>query len=244
MVETLIRTVKFYAPINLIGTPWLVLWAVANIAFLVYYVKRLRDVGPLSLDTYFVIRFLYIPIVFMFPFAYSVLNLPFAGLFTAPAWSFLGATLLVGVIGIMAFAVGAATQSHTAVYIPGFDYCEASFLEFWTTRKGVFLGAAMSIALICIMLILGFKFGKARSIALETPNLRPIFNAWHTVHPFIILNTLVYAFLNRSIPAYAFGLFLAGLGLFGETRQASIEPVAIFGALVCFHFGKESSSER
>ncbi len=238
MVETLISNLKLFAPIDLIGTPCLILWAFTNIAFLVYYVMRLRDVGPLSLDTYFVIRFLYIPIVFMFPFAYSVLNLPYAGPFTAPAWNLLEPTFMVGVIGVVAFAVGAAIQRYTAVSLPGFDFCEASFREFWTSRRGVIIGAAMSAALICLLVVLGFTFGKARSVALVTPSLRPIFNAWHTVHPFVILNTLVYAFLSRSIAAYAFGLLLAGLGLFGETRQASIEPVAIFGALVCFHFGK------
>ncbi len=233
-----IESARKLVPFHLISTSTLALWGLTNVAFLVYYLKRLRDVGPLSLDTYFVIRFLYIPIVFMFPFAYSKKNVLHSGPFTAAAWGFLEPTFMVGVIGIVAFFTGGMIRKYLSIPVIGFDYCEASFREFWTDRRGVLAGAVISLGLIAALSLLGFEFGKARQYALAAPALRPLFNVWHTIHPFAVLNTLVYAFVNRSVPAYVFGLLLAAAGLFGETRQVSIEPLAIFLALVCFYYGK------
>lgn len=238
MDATLIENARKLAPFHLMDTPSLLLWGALNVAFLVYYVKRLRDVGPLSLDTYFVVRFLYIPIVFMFPFAFSEMNVVISGQFAAPARSFLEPTFMVGVIGIAAFVAGGVIHKYIPFRVIGFDYCEASFRELWTTRRGVLAGAAISLGLMAVLLGLGLEFGKARQTALQAPILRPLFNVWHTIHPFVVLNALVYAFVNRSTVAYAFGLLLALAGIFGETRQASIEPLAIFLALVCFYFGK------
>lgn len=231
-------------PFHLINPSVLVLWCLLTIGFVMYYVKRNQEVGPLSLDTYFVIRFLFIPIVFMFPFAHSAYNVDYSRLFIAPAWSFLQPAFFVGAIGIAAFFVGAWVRKYIHVPIVGFDYFEESFRGFWTTRRGVIVGVVMSLGLISVLLVLGLEFGRARQASIQAPLIRPLFNLWHTIHPFIVLNVLVYAFIRCSTVGYGFGILLALIGLFGATRHASIEPLAIFILLVFFYLGKQVKLRR
>jgi hypothetical protein len=174
----------------------------------------------------------------MFPFAFSEMNVAVSNPFAAAAWSFLEPTFMVGAIGIAAFAMGGLAHKIVPVPVYGFEQIESSLRNFWTTKRGVALGAILSVFLISIMLLIGFEFGKARTMALQSGHLRPLFNTWHILHPFVILNTLIYAFVTRSTGAYVLGLSLAALGIFGETRYASIEPLAAFLAVVCIYMGK------
>ena len=239
MSVSLLDTVAKLFPLHRIQTDALLLWALATLVFVAYYVKRWREVGPLSVDTYFVIRFLYVPMVFMFPFAFSPLNttvLPPE--FYQRSVPFLEPFFRIAVVGLLAFAVGGWAALYLRVPLIGLRTMEESFRSFWVTKRGVITGIVLSLLFICIMLSLGFEFGKARQISLLSGQLRPLFNFWHALHPFVILITLVYAFMRKAWWAYALGIGLAAVGAFGETRYASVEPIALFLIMLCFFYGK------
>ena len=220
-------------PIHQLSAGALALYLALNIIYFGYYFWRYLKKGTFSLDTYFITFSLYISIVFLFPFTFSKANGFMAtGGFHDIYAPFLEQAFYICAFGIGTFALGGVFARTSKLKLPGYKLVAESLRTFWVTKVGLFATTCVVLALLAFMFILGFEVGNARSTAMARPALRPLYNLFHVLVPFVALNALVYAYGRSSRPFYLVGLFLAGVGLFGGTRAASIGVLVSFVAII------------
>ena len=220
-------------PVHRLGTGALALYIALNLAYFGYYAWRRLKKGTFSLDTYFITFSLYLPIIFLFPFTFSEANRFMAtGGFHNIYTPYLERAFYIGAFGIGAFALGGVFARASKLKLPGYDLVTTSLRTFWVTRVGLFTTTCAVLTLLALMIALGFEVGNARSTAMARPALRPLYNVFHVLVPFVALNALVYAYKRASWPFYVFGFFLASVGLFGGTRATSVGVLISFVAVV------------
>ncbi len=220
-------------PIHQLSAPALALYLALNVAYLSYYGWRYLKKGTFSLDTYFLTLSLYLPIVFLFPFTFSRANRFMAtGGFHDIYTPYLERAFYICALGMGTLVLGGVFARTSKLRLPGYGLVTESLRTFLVTKVGLFATVGVVSALLTLMLGLGFEVGNARGTAMAHPALRPLYNLFHVLAPFAALNTLVYAYGRSARSFYAFGLFLAGVGLFGGTRAASVGVLISFVAIV------------
>ena len=220
-------------PIHQLSAPALALYSTLNLTYLGYYGWRYLKKGTFSLDTYFLTFTLYLPIIFLFPFTFSRANGFMAtGGFHEIYTPYLERAFYICALGMSTLVLGGVFARTSRLRLPGYDLVTKSLRTFLVTKVGLFATAGVVLVLLTLMVALGFEVGNARGTAMAHPALRPLYNLFHILVPFVALNALVYAYGRSARSFYAFGLFLAGVGLFGGTRGASVGVLISFIAII------------
>jgi len=194
-----------------------------NAFFIIFYTRRFKQEGVVTLDTFFITMYLYIPIIFMLPFSYSELNaLISTGEYHYLYTPYIDNAFYICSFGLAFFSAGAALAKRWPLSLPGYNFSQSAFHNVIITRVGVITIAASALFITSIMFFLGFELGNARGFAMQNASLRPLYNLFHILTPFSALCCLTYGYKKSSTFFYVIGTLITLLGLVSGTRAASI----------------------
>jgi len=199
-----------------------------TVIFFVYYFIRYKKDGILSLDTYLVARFLYVPLVVMFPLALSPLNVYATA--DLQYMTRIYPAFYISLLGIVCVGVGALYAKRMPIKLPGMGLVTSSLHKFWLTRSGAKFACAIGFLLVISSLLMGFRFGHGREMAMADIENRPLMNLVQTLLPFLSTLVLTFAYIKRSKLYYVLGGSLIICGLLTGTRHAAMEGFITFMA--------------
>lgn len=209
-------------PLHLIDLPIWVAILLLNGTFLLYLILRWRSDSLVTVDTFYVFKLLYLPMIFMIPFAYSALNIGATGDGYYQYIDFIPKAVGVVVAGVLATIMGMILGLSGNIKPMGLRWVQQSLTRFWLSSLGINLITITACGLVVLMLGLGFTPGAARVDAFERPSLRFVYNMYTIVVSFAILLVFAYAYIKKSKRYLFLGLCLFGLGFFSGTRATTV----------------------
>lgn len=201
---------------------WLVL-AACTAAFIGFYILDYRRWGALSFASYFFAFNYFLKIVVMYPFAWSAHNIAattrhFEAILAHIDTAFY---LTLTGFGFMLCGIFAARILSRGAPV-GCSIIYGIIRQGWSTSGGVVLGATIVVGLTALLFALGFQPFVARSLVFERNELRPVYNLWSQIVPFIAINTILYGDTQKRWPILALGIGIALLGVVGGNRTVAI----------------------
>lgn len=212
-------------------TVWIAI-VLLNSIFFVYLTLRWRSGFRITIDVFYVFKLLYLPMIFMIPFAYSELNIKATGDKYYQYINFIPQAVGIVIIGILATIMGMILGLSLRVKPLGLRWIYQSLTGFWLKSFGINFVTAAAIIVTSLLFILGFTPGAARADAFERPSLRFVYNAYTVLISFSILLVFAFAYLKRSMRYFFIGLFLLSLGFTSGTRATSVGPII---SLIAFY---------
>lgn len=218
--------VPFVDPIGILGRipaeSWLIL-AAGALAFLIFYILDFRRWGALSLASYFFSFNYLLKIVIMYPFAWSAHNIVATNRHFDAILAHLDTALYLTLTGFVSMVAGMAAarilgRNQPLAAMPIYRTLERG----WNTSGGVAAGLILAGGLTGLLFLLGFQPFVARSLVFEQPELRPLYNLWSQIIPFLAVNTLLYGVIRRKAVPIVLGIGLAMLGIVGGNRTVAI----------------------
>lgn len=201
---------------------WLIL-AVCTAAFLGFYVLDFRRWGALSFASYFFAFNYLLKVVVMYPFAWSAHNIVATSRHFEAILAHLDTALQLTVTGIAFMVCGIFVARLSSYRTPlgcGVVYRVVS--GGWSTGGGIVLGVVLVAGLSSLMVLLGFRPFVARNLVFENIALRPIYNLWSQITPFIAINTILFGVIRRRYTICVLGVGLAMLGIPAGNRTVAI----------------------
>lgn len=201
---------------------WLVL-AVCTVAFVGFYVLDYRRWGCLSFGSYFFGFNYFLKIVVMYPFAWSAHNIVATTSHFEEILVQLDRAFYLTLIGFGFMLCGIFTAKVTSTRTP--FGCGAVYTVLrlgWSSGGGIAIGVTLVIGLTVLLFALGFQPFVARSLVFERTELRPVYNLWSQIIPFIAINTILYGDVRKRWPIIALGVGMALLGVVGGNRTVAI----------------------
>jgi oligosaccharide repeat unit polymerase len=212
------------------STVWVAI-VLLNSIFFVYLTLRWRSGGGMTIDIFYIIKLLYLP-VFMIPFAYSELNINSTGDKYYQYIDFIPQAVGVLVVGIVATIMGAILGLSLRIKPLGLRWIQESLTGFWFKPFGINFVTAVTIVVSLSLIILGFTPGAARADAFQRPDLRFLYNTYTVLISFSTLLVLSFAYIKRSMRYFFIGFLLLTLGFLSGTRATSIGPII---SLIAFY---------
>jgi oligosaccharide repeat unit polymerase len=201
---------------------WLIL-AVALAAFLGFYVLDFRRWGALSFASYFFGFNYLLKIVVMYPFAWSAHNIVATNRHFEAILAHLDTALQLTAAGFVFMVCGILAARLTDRRPPlGCAVIHAVIARGWNTGGGVAAGIALLAGLSALALILGFRPFVARDLVFEQTALRPVYNLWSQIAPFVAINTILFGVVRRRYALSALGVGLALLGIAAGNRTVAV----------------------
>lgn len=212
-------------------TVWMAI-VLLNSVFFVYLTLRWRSGVRITIDVFYVFKLLYLPMIFMIPFAYSELNIKATGDKYYQYINFIPQAVGIVIIGILATIMGVILGLSLRIKPLGLRWIHQSLTGFWFKSFGINFVTAAAIIVTFLIFILGFTPGAARADAFERSSLRFVYNAYTVLISFSILLVFAFAYLKRSMRYFFIGLFLLSLGFTSGTRATSVGPII---SLIAFY---------
>jgi hypothetical protein len=224
--------------------PWLVLgqirlenWlllAVCTLAFVIFYWRDYRRWGALSFASYFFGFNFFLKIVVMYPFAWSAHNIVATSRHFEAILAHIDTALYLTLIGFVCMVIGILVARVVGRRPPiGCEIVYAILARGWNSSGGVILGTGMVAGLTLLLFALGFEPLVARSLVFERNELRPIYNLWSQIVPFVAVGVILYGDTHKRWPIVALGLGIAMLGVLGGNRTIAVLTLIQVAVMVC-----------
>lgn len=213
-----------------------ILWVLVVFCFVFWFFKLYLKKQIVSVLSMVVLMKLFVPLIFMYPFAFSVKNSNVTGYFEYLSYQDdISKAFVISVVGILAFVIGSyfATKLKSKHKVNNTLYYSYRFL---LNKINIFLFFICLVGLFLLMYQLGFfdtTFFGGRSYAMENSNLRPISNFFYAANSIFLMLALTYFYINRS----KFSIILVVIGflfsLSNGTRASALNSILIF---IFMHF--------
>lgn len=201
---------------------WLVL-AACTAAFLGFYVLDYRRWGALSFASYFFGFNYFLKIVVMYPFAWSAHNIAATTRHFEAILAHIDTAFYLTLTGFGFMLCGIfVARVISRGTPPGCGAVYQTVRQGWSSGGGIVVGVALVGGLTVLLFALGFQPFVARSLVFERNELRPIYNLWSQIIPFIAINTILYGDVHKRWPVLALGIGMALLGVVGGNRTVAI----------------------
>ena len=216
------------------GSPLVVtLWIAAIMVAVAWFIREHSRHRLLTIPSYVVLLWMFVPILLQYPFTYSPLNAVVAtGLMAFETYvPVLDRTFLICLVGMLSFMAGFAIKSRRAAFAPHQHLVLG--LQAWSSGPLLWLTGYALLALFLLLLLAGVAGSSGmRSAAMTTPALRPFFNLAMTLLPTIIGLVLLVAVEKRDIALGVLLLLLLLLAAITGSRGAAFGGVATYVATV------------
>ena len=209
---------------------WLV-WGVLSAAMLGYWLWRARRVGVLTFDVFFIGLYLYLPIVFMAPFAFSPLN----SVVATGNWHWryvpkIQEAFYVSLFGAAVFLVTAYVAARRSAPPLGVTLLARAIRDFWATR----LGLALLLSLIGVLgvgVVATVGVVSLRENVQEHTEFRPMAHLFSTFAVVGMYITLIEGYRRGSWKLTAVGVLLTVMMLGFGTRKVTVGTLIYYAAI-------------
>lgn len=205
-----------------------------------FFVVRSREKRLLSLDSYFLLFFVVVPLYLFYPLSYSSANALATGLNQESLVPYLPKAFLISTIGVilLIFAVFLGKQWRRPTRVGA--VFTRSVRCFWLSRAAVTLSAFLLFAAMSAFIGVGASFGSARSFALENRSISFLFNFYNEFAAFALFNAVFYCSLTRKRVDYLLAILIFVASLFLGTRASSLLTLltALVGIAVAHRYTK------
>jgi oligosaccharide repeat unit polymerase len=207
------------------------LWAVATVVTLAWLVQQGRTRALVTIPTYLVFFWFFLPVLLQYPFAFSAINALATGVKAYDLYvKQIDRAFLITLAGVIAFALGWAATPRRDRPAAAVTFV-ARGLSAWSHG---FLLWATSIAVGVLFVVLGgaglIGAEGARALAMAAPVLRPVYNVIQSVLPVLIALVLLMAAERRRTNLWVLGVVLLLLAVLTGAR------VVVFGGLASAAF--------
>jgi hypothetical protein len=189
-------------------------WAVSLGIVLAWSLRLLVERRLVTVMSYTVFFFFFLPIILQYPFTFSPINTLAVGLSGFPSYvPHVDPAFLVSTAGMATFVLGAAIAGRRPAPFVPLRFVSAG-LRVWSQDTFLWLTSGFNIVLFALLAGAGFLGeGGARNIAQGHPVLRPLYNVAHVILPLTIALDLLVAIGHgrRWIIALAGANFALGL---------------------------------
>lgn len=212
---------------------WLIL-AICTIAFVLFYVRDYRRWGALSFASYFFGFNFFLKIVVMYPFAWSAHNIVSTTRHFEAILANIDTALYLTLTGFVCMVIGILIARVTMRGAPmGCRIVYGIVANGWNSGGGVALGTAIVAGLTLTMFALGFQPLVARSLVFERNELRPIYNLWSQIVPFVSVAVVLYGDTRKRPAFVVLGLAIALLGVLGGNRTVAVLTLLQIAVMLC-----------
>lgn len=201
---------------------WLIL-AICTAAFIGFYILDYRRWGCLSFASYFFGFNFFLKIVVMYPFAWSAHNIAATTRHFEAILAHIDTAFFLTLTGFGFMLCGIfAARVLSRRTPPGCGVVYSILSRGWSTTGGVTVGIGIVLALTAALFALGFQPFVARSLVFERNELRPVYNLWSQIVPFVALNVILFGDVQKRWGVFALGVGVALLGVVGGNRTVAI----------------------
>lgn len=208
--------------------------AILWIAFILFFRTRMRKSGGFSIDLFYSIKLIFVPIILMMPFAYSEANIIATGDSFYTYIDFIPRAAVLVAIAIFITYLGSHLGRKSTHPLLLQRFVIQSIKSFWVTRFGMMTILSACIFATATVIGLGFEIGDARTSAFESKSFRFVFN----IYAFCVGWGLVLSLIRLHLSGYKSRLallssaLLIGMSFISGTRSTSILNIVNFVAIV------------
>lgn len=212
---------------------WLIL-AVCTLLFAIFYVRDYRRWGALSFASYFFGFNFFLKIVLMYPFAWSAHNVVATSRNFEAILAYIDTALYLTLAGFACMLCGILVARVVGRNAPWGCRVVYSIVAYgWNSGGGVVLGTVVVVGLTALLFALGFEPFVARSLVFERNDLRPIYNLWSQILPFVAVAIILHGDTHKRWGIVALGLGIAALGVIGGNRTVAVLTLMQVAVMVC-----------
>ncbi len=212
---------------------WLIL-AICTLAFALFYLRDYRRWGALSFASYFFGFYFFLKIVVMYPFAWSAHNIVATSRHFEAILAYIDTAFYLTLTGFVCMVIGILVARVTMRGAPlGCRIVYGIVANGWNSGGGVVLGVGIVVGLTLLMFALDFQPLVARSLVFERNELRPIYNLWSQILPFVAVAVVLYGDTRKSKAFIALGLAIAILGVVGGNRTVAVLTLMQIAVMMC-----------
>lgn len=218
---------------------FLIAWFLIVLYILLWVVQKYLKRRILTVLTFTVLMQLGLPLLLMYPFAFSERNIKSTGGYWYNSYlPYINEVLIISIVGIIFFFLGVilANSTNKARFSYKFEESFSNVFITLTKTKGMLLFGFFIIFIYLILLVNGVAVGDKglRTYAMQNGNIRPIYNVFTSTLPLFIGLVLLSINKGKSLLSIVLLLVAVSLGLATGSRTTAFTGVLYFILTILF----------
>ncbi|MFE3894648.1 MULTISPECIES: O-antigen polymerase [unclassified Priestia] len=207
-----------------------ILWGIVVILFFSWFVYLYFKKEVITVLSSTVLMKIFIPLVLMYPFAFSEKNKVATGVSAYNQYlNEINKVFIISLIGILFFVIGCYVASKTKSEHHLLNNLSKAYYTF-LNKKDLTLYFSCLILIFLLMFKLGFfqSYFGGRSFAMENTSLRPISNFFYSAGTVFLMLTLTLYYQEKSRLILIYIIFALTMALTSGTRGAVLNSIMLF----------------
>ncbi|MEJ9225047.1 O-antigen polymerase [Priestia aryabhattai] len=208
-----------------------ILWGIVVIIFFLWFAYLYFKKEIITVLSSTVLMKIFIPLVLMYPFAFSKKNIVSTGVNAYNQYlSEINKVFIISLIGILFFSLGCYVASKTKINSKLFKELSNAYCYTFSNKKNLTLYFGCLVLIFLFMFKLGFfqNYFGGRSFAMQNTSLRPISNFFYSAGTVFLMITLTRYYDEKSKLVLFYIIFSLAMALTSGTRGAVLNSIMLF----------------
>ncbi|WP_309089157.1 O-antigen polymerase [Domibacillus sp.] len=213
------------------------LWCIIVFYITIWFVRKYFKKSLISILSYTVVMQMIIPLLMMYPFAFSKKNIVSTGMWYYNYLPHLNTVLFISILGIIFFFLGVILSNSSSKPVYKLQNNIASSFLTLSKSNGLILIGTLVVTLFLFLLSNGSMFGEKgiRTFAMQNTSIRPIYNLLTSILPLALGLTLINLINDkRKILLWVLLITLLSIGLSTGSRTTVFSGVIFVVLTILF----------
>jgi hypothetical protein len=163
-----------------------IIWFIIVISILFYFIRQIKNGQILSIFSYVIFNYFFMPIIIQYPFTYSEINIFATGTWYQEYIEFIDQAFIISLIGFFCFIISYILFSDIYLKLKLIQFI-AYGIKIWSSSVFSILFGLIFISIFLYVFYLGgIEEGGMRYFSMQNPQYRPLINYLNVTLPFFI----------------------------------------------------------